>query len=67
MLSKHCVSTSRVPGTVGTKRYVANQILYSIHAVEKCQSLSQVQFCNPTDGSPPDSSVHGILQARILE
>ena len=23
--------------------------------------------CNPMDCSPPDSSVHGILQARILE
>ena len=24
-------------------------------------------FCNPVDCSPPDSSVHGIFQARILE
>ena len=24
-------------------------------------------FCNPMDGSPPDASVHGIFQARILE
>ena len=24
-------------------------------------------LCDPTDCSPPDSSVHGILQARILE
>ena len=24
-------------------------------------------LCNPTDGSPPGSSVPGILQARILE
>ena len=24
-------------------------------------------LCNPTDCNPPDSSVHGILQARILE
>ena len=24
-------------------------------------------FCDPTDCSPPGSSVHGILQARILE
>ena len=23
--------------------------------------------CDPMDGSPPDSIVHGILQARILE
>ena len=24
-------------------------------------------LCNPIDGSPPGSSVHRILQARILE
>ena len=24
-------------------------------------------LCNPMDSSPPGSSVHGILQARILE
>ena len=29
--------------------------------------ISLVQLCNPTDCSPPGSSVHGILQARILE
>ena len=32
------------------------------------QSFSHVQlFCNPTDCSPPGSSVHGTSQARILE
>ena len=35
---------------------------------ENAQSLSHVWlFCNPMDCSPSDSSVHGILQARILE
>ena len=24
-------------------------------------------LCNPVDCSPPGSSVHGILQARVLE
>ena len=24
-------------------------------------------LCNPTDSSPPGSSVHGIFQARVLE
>ena len=28
---------------------------------------SQLTLCNPMDCSPPDSSVHGIFQARILE
>ena len=31
------------------------------------QSLSCIRFCNPTDCRPPDSSVHGLLQARTLE
>ena len=30
--------------------------------VAQCPTL-----CNPMDCSPPDASVHGILQARILE
>ena len=29
--------------------------------------FSHVQLCDPMDGSPPDSSVHRILQARKLE
>ena len=28
---------------------------------------SCLTLCDPTDCSPPGSSVHGILQARILE
>ena len=32
------------------------------------QSLSCVRgFCDPMDGGPPGSSVHGVSQARILE
>ena len=30
--------------------------------VSQCPTL-----CDPMNGSPPGSSVHGILQARILE
>ena len=38
----------------------------------KTESESEVaqlcpSFCNPVDCSPPGSSIHGILQARILE
>ena len=29
--------------------------------------LSHVRLCDPMDCSPPDSPVHGIFQARILE
>ena len=33
----------------------------------KVKSLSRVQLCDPVDCSLLDSSLHGILQARILE
>jgi hypothetical protein len=32
-----------------------------------CPAQSCPALCNPLDCSPPGSSVHGILQARILE
>ena len=31
-------------------------------SLQSCPSL-----CDPIDGSPPGSSVHGIFQARVLE
>ena len=33
----------------------------------KVKSLSRVRLSDPMDYSPPDSSVHGIFQARVLE
>ena len=33
-----------------------------VKSLQSCPTL-----CNPMGCSPPDSSVHGILQARILE
>ena len=39
-----------------------------LHAAAAAKSLqSCLTLCDPTDSSPPDSSVPGILQARILE
>ena len=35
--------------------------------VKVLDALSCPTLCNPVDCSPPVSSVHGILQARILE
>ena len=34
---------------------------------EETVTQSCPTVCDPIDCSPPDSSVHGILQARILE
>ena len=36
--------------------------MFHAQSLQSCLTL-----CNPTDRSPPGSSVHGILQARILE
>ena len=33
-----------------------------VEVLQSCPTL-----CDPMDYNPPDSSVHGILQARILE
>ena len=33
----------------------------------RAKSRQSTALCNPMDCSPPGSSVHGILQARILE
>ena len=33
----------------------------------KVKSLSRVRLYDPVDCSPPGSSIHGILQARLLE
>ena len=36
--------------------------------VNACEVVQSCQIiCNPMDYSPPGSSLHGILQARILE
>ena len=41
--------------------------VYSVRKCSEVKSLSHVQLCDPMDYSPSSSSVHGILQARILE
>ena len=45
--------------------------LFSNQCIKRCMCVKSLQpcltLCNPMDCSPPGSSVHGILQARILE
>ena len=38
-----------------------------LYAVKVLVAQSCLTLCNPMDCSPPDFSVHGILQARTLE
>ena len=40
---------------------------YNFQSFYVCLLLSRVQLCDPMDYSLPGNSVHGILQARILE
>ena len=47
---------------------INHHYLQSVAAVAAAKSLQSCPtLCNPIDGSPPGSSVPGILQARILE
>ena len=48
----------------GDRKAFKNSILHCVHAqsLQACPTL-----CDPLDCGPPGSSVHGILQARILE
>ena len=41
--------------------------IHSHHAVRCSGAQSRPTLCDPTDCGPPGSSVHGTLQARILE
>ena len=44
---------------------IAHFMSVNIHIVEVTQL--RLTFCNPINHTPPSSSVHGILQARILK
>ena len=44
------------------QRYRRLASAYAVLSLQSCPTL-----CDPMDSSPPGSSVHGILQARILE
>ena len=47
------------------ERYSTSLIIAAAAAAKSLQSCPTLR--NPIDGSPPDSPVPGILQARILE
>ena len=58
ILQKPTMSTYYVPRTV----LHAFKLLFYV-----LSHFSHVQLCHPMDCSPPGSSVHGLLQTRILE
>ena len=59
------VDRTAAAGRRAPDRAVAgDMVLTALHAksLQSCPAL-----CDPVDFRPPDSSVHGVLQARILE
>ena len=46
-------------------RYLESVLLDTVLLL--LRGFSRVRLCNPIDGSPPDTPVPGILQARTLE
>ena len=47
---------------------IATAVLIVVAAAAAAKSLQPcLTLCDPIDGSPPGSSVHGIFQARVLE
>ena len=42
-------------------------LVNNVNCVSRSCSISQLCLCDARDCSPPGSSVHGILQARVLE
>ena len=41
--------------------------MFRLMMLKKVKVKADLTLCNPMDYSPPDSSVHGIFQARLLE
>ena len=57
-----------VSDLVRTRESVYHALWSQDHPTSDCVCCFQdAQLCDPMDCSPPGSSVHGILQARILE
>ena len=53
---------------IAVEKVCVEPLLENVDVLFDVWSLSPVQlFCDPMDYSPPGSSNHGILQARILE
>ena len=54
-----------IQGEVSQKENHQYSILMDVSESEVAQLCPTL--CNPMDCSPPGSSIHGILQARVLE
>ena len=59
--------TEKTPSTGWRRAKGWNEPDFTLRTLVKVKSLSHVRLCDPMDCGLPGSSVHGILQARILE
>ena len=48
-------------------KYIHSNIIHNNTTSETIQVSINAEVCDPIDCSLPDPSVHGIVQARILE
>ena len=60
----HLSEDAHLTISLGTQHHFGACVCVCVHAksLQSCLTL-----CNPMDCSPPGSSVHGILQSRVLE
>ena len=63
------VTTATIATTCGIAavNHIIYHLFYFTYTVHAKSLQSSPTLCNPMDHIPPGSSVHGILQARILE
>ena len=62
-----CKRISKIRRKSVRSRKMCFRAIRSREAYDSVCVLSNVWLCDPMDCSPPGSSVHGILKARILE
>ena len=48
-------------------KFLVHRLLRLLYQSESVVAQSCLALCDPMDGRPPGSSVHGVLQARMLE
>ena len=56
-----------VHGVAKSRTRLSDFTFFHSSAAAAAAKLLQSCLCDPVDGSPPGSSIHGILQARALE
>jgi len=61
-LNKSCLNRKDLRDHSSQKLFTMVVAAAAAKSLQSCPTL-----CNPIDGSPPGSSVPGILQARVLE